>query len=197
MACSNENIGLWPDDVRRDRTFRPTILACGRRMYAMIKTQNNNIDTCKYRPVAAGRTYISHQGESRRAQESQGLPMRALQAPAGPSRPQQAPADSSRLQQAQGSGEPGRAWESLGEPGRAQESPRDPKTAAETRTRWCGCHESTVTNGECRQYTSHVTFSLVQCTCFVMCDRPHLAQVSARARHFICMVIHVVRLSVL
>ena len=56
-AClvQNVHVGLWPDDVRSEKTFRPTILACirtlmrmvmmhanlacGRRMYATIKTR--------------------------------------------------------------------------------------------------------------------------------------------------------------
>ena len=48
----------------------------------------------------------------------------------------------------------------------------------------------------CRQYTLHVTFSL--CTMRVLHDVLHntSAQVSARALHFICIVIHVMRLSV-
>ena len=57
--------------------------------------------------------------------------------------------------------------------------------------------QSTVTDGRWRQRTSHVTF--FSRTMRVLNNVLHntLAQVSARARHVICMVIHVVRFSVL
>ena len=32
----NVNIGRWPDDVRKDKTFRPIMLACGRKLMMMV-----------------------------------------------------------------------------------------------------------------------------------------------------------------